>query len=852
MKRVAGNGLRMLALLTSQVCWFGTAAAQLPLPASTQFDVTGFLQEATVDAPGDPMSGGTLKVNGQKITVPRNTIVILPANALTWQELFAQAPAPYGLTTTPPTTGLALNDNAAQAQAGALPAPLAAYEVHVVGNRVLPDANHTADQYIAGLVNISQLGLNTGAGFINYIDYALGELRVGGTIVRDTAGTPQLDAANPGNRIRINDPLGRFGRVMTPDGRFTVDPENPTIISSTGFPMCLPRVAPGTVNPDNTVGDTLCPEGNRPTTVIQGATVYASTFTMPDPTLIGQTLGPLPDPRIQAPLEVGDYVTWAGTLMVDSLVEPTIGPYPPVLDGTAHTYVSAFSIVDNIAIYTWPGTNPAYVMTEVTIIGTGGLTVAGAGEAAARTRFEGMTTDATRNIHLYGIDFDPTTGATTDRDWGTIGVDPGPPVGAVKGRWRFRPPCTAAIATDKACTPPPGGTFLPPTREVRAVIEGLQTQVPPGPGKLTAANGIYYGQYHAPISEYIFPENIPGAPIVENNFNTLDFLAKGGYSSSTGARAGVLTPWPSNVLPAGLACVPPVASAGGPYAVATAGTVTLAGSATGTPSAFSWAITPAGVGSLSATNVANPVYTPPASAQTVTASVTATNPCGTSTASTTITVTAFSIPVVTSIADVTVTSGVGARINISAISPGNLPLTFAVTQTVGPAPNTVPLRVTQNGDFAAIATFTHTLAPGTPAVQLKFSVVATNSVGVSSSAVTFTVTVAPIADSILITSAEYRTGKFRLDITATSNVVSPALILTLAAYTTSTGAVFTPPNGTFTNTGGGIYSISLVGVPPPACGNPTGAYATPCPTLSLAVRSSQGGVGVSALTRIRQ
>ena len=84
--------------------------------------------------------------------------------------------------------------------------------------------------------------------------------------------------------------------------------------------------------------------------------------------------------------------------------------------------------------------------------------------------------------------------------------------------------------------------FLPPTREVRAVVEGLQqflpgthtpnpaSQVPGTPTAVTAANGIFYGQYHAPIGEYIFPENVPGQPIPENNFNTIDFLAYGGYT----------------------------------------------------------------------------------------------------------------------------------------------------------------------------------------------------------------------------------------------------------------------------------------------------------------------------------
>ena len=62
---------------------------------------------------------------------------------------------------------------------------------------------------------------------------------------------------------------------------------------------------------------------------------------------------------------------------------PTAGPWPAA--GTAATYISAHTISNNTAIYTFPGTNPAYVATEVTIIGTGGLTVLGAGEAVVRT-----------------------------------------------------------------------------------------------------------------------------------------------------------------------------------------------------------------------------------------------------------------------------------------------------------------------------------------------------------------------------------------------------------------------------------------------------------------------------------
>ncbi len=126
----------------------GTAFAQLPMGASTQFDVTGFIEEAWLDPAciTNAHCGGTIKVNGHVITVPKETIVILPANALTWQELFAQAPVPYGLATTPPYSGLAKAD----CPPPSIPHtyPLTTYEAQVVGNRV-------GDEYRAGLIYIS-------------------------------------------------------------------------------------------------------------------------------------------------------------------------------------------------------------------------------------------------------------------------------------------------------------------------------------------------------------------------------------------------------------------------------------------------------------------------------------------------------------------------------------------------------------------------------------------------------------------------------------------------------------------------------------------------------------------------
>jgi hypothetical protein len=788
------------------------AHAQLPIPASSQFDITGFIQEMSLDpaCTANAHCGGLIKLNGQQVTIPKETIVILPANALTWQELFALAPAPYGLATPKgvPEAGMSMDD---------LPVPLTTYEAHVIGNRVTGAAG--GDQYIAGLVYIAQHGLAGGAGFINYIDYALGEMRVGGTLGDNTTGT----------RVRINDPQGRYGRVNTPDARFTVDSDNPTIQAGTGFPMCFPRTDPAVSD------DPLCPQGNRPQAIAGPIPVYVTNIQMLDP---GAFPGVFPDAKKQAPFEVGDYITFAGILVADGAT-PTAGPLPA--NGAAGTYVSAHTIVNNVAIYTWPGTNPAYVSTEVTIIGTGGLTVIGAGEAAIRTRFEGMSTDPTRNVHLYGMDLDPLTGAASNRDWGSIGVDPGPPTGALKGRWRFRPPCTVAVATQKACVPPAGGTFLPPTREVRAVIEGAWDPA----ANTTFANGLIAGQYHAPILEYIFPENIPGSPIVENNFNTIPFLAQGGYASSTGTLAGQLNPWPSSTTPAP-ACTAAVAAPGGPYSVAAGGTVTLAGSATGTgPFTFTWS-TPA-QGSLSSVTIANPVFTAPlvAVATPVTVNLTVTGACGSSTVAATINVSAAGTPTVNAVAPVTVFSSTTGSVAVSGSDPGGLALTFAVTQAGAPA--LTALGVTPTSTSSATISFTAPVLPlgQTASTTVTLTITATNSANVSSQPVTTTVTVKPLPDSVLITSTEYRTSKQRLVVNATSSVVSPNVILTLAPYVTISGTTFDPSvlGNTFTNNGLGIYILTLVGAPEPAVP----------PALPLIVNSNLGGASPPhGLDKIRQ
>ena len=861
-----------------------SAWAQLPLQSvGSPFDMTGFIQSATLDAPSDLLAGGTLKVNNTTIIVPRNTIMQMPALGLTWQQLFVMAPAPYG----PTQTGLAMTD---------IPAPLTTYEVHVQGNRI-------GNTYIAGLIFMSQQSLNTGQGFINFMDYANGEMRVGGLI-----GNPAT-----GVRVKINDPSGRFAPVYALDPRFTIDTDNPTVRSSTGFPMGFPHSDPAVK------ADPLIPQSNRPKDPASG--FYKTIFTMPAP-------GPgiTPDSRLAAPFEVGDYVDYAGTLMKDG-AQPSAGPMPA--GGIASTYIAANTILANVGIYTFPGSNPAYVGIDVMLLGVGGIPTAGlAQEATVRTRFEGFTTDPSRLVDLYGIDVDPCSPASADRSWGTIDVDPGPPTGAVMGRWRFRPP-------SKVIALPPSGTFLPATREMRAVLRGAYTAAAP----VISGNGLITGQYRAPIFDFLFPENLGIGNIpVPMNFNEFPFLVNG-TGAFNGVNVGQLTPFPNATVPAPVCGTPqapatPTANAGAAQTVQSGALVTLNGTASTDPTSlalgFAWTQTAGPVVTLNSAAAANPAFTAPIVAAgapnvTLTFSLSVTNTAGLTSAPSTVTITvtppaAKVAPVANAGAAQTVASGAVVQLNGTASTDPNvpaLPLTYAWIQTgLGGLPavtlssataatptfkapvnatkvaavltfrltvsNSVPLsasatvsitvspakaptanagpaqnvktgtKVTLNGSLssdpnglpltyawkqvsgpAVVLTGATTVSPTftapAKATSLGFSLTVSDGI-LTSTASVVTITVSSANDTVTITIAEYRAAQQRLTVTASSSITDGTPVLTLLGYGPNGAGVTMPFQG------GGLYTVILSGVTQPA---------------TVSVSSSLGGSATSALTKIR-
>ena len=198
---------------------------------STGSLMTGEIQRIRLIDPLDVWSAGFIEVGGQRVTLPRNLLIDLPANRLTLQQIFAQAPAACLATA---ESGLAKGD---------------VCNTTGMGGIVTLTANVTAGgNVIAGDVFI-QKGIEAIAGKVTFINHTQGWFRVNGN-----PGDPLT-----GVMVRLNDPTRvhtvQRGRGClpgspncSPDPRFTLDPSNYTNNFSSGYPYCIPSTISRTFN----------------------------------------------------------------------------------------------------------------------------------------------------------------------------------------------------------------------------------------------------------------------------------------------------------------------------------------------------------------------------------------------------------------------------------------------------------------------------------------------------------------------------------------------------------------------------------------------------------------------------
>jgi hypothetical protein len=334
---------------------------------ATQAFITGTIERITLDPPGDIWAGGTIKIGGETVIIPRNLLIDLPANRLTLQQLFEQAPPACQALG---ETGLAWTDVCLQGGRGGFAT------IH---------ANRRSDtRVIAGDAFIEK-GLESITGEVTHIDYTDGFLMVN--------GIPGFAAS--GTMVRINDPDARHtlqqGRGCDPalgpncsaDPRFTLDSDNYVITFITGYPACIPSTSARTGALGNSgggaidgSGDPLCPDTNRTANqVVANSTRFA-------------------------PIQVGDHLT------ADGNYEEVNGV----------RFLSAHTLTVNSALVTRNDpTQPDYfIFAEV------GIDTPGYENERVRSLFIGFSTRSPGFVNIWSLHYDPVTNAPHEFPLGSV------------------------------------------------------------------------------------------------------------------------------------------------------------------------------------------------------------------------------------------------------------------------------------------------------------------------------------------------------------------------------------------------------------------------------------------------
>jgi hypothetical protein len=482
----------------------GIASAQ-PVNPPASFTLIGHIEKFTLDTPGNVNSAAKVTVRGIEVVLPANLILTLTGGYLTAEQMFRGRN--FKTPSVPPRTGLALTEMTDADMVCPPPlaapgkkCPLPAGEIELAGNIVNVAG---VQRYVAGTARISQGALHLGSGFIRSMDPVTGFFTVG---IDSGAGAT--------SRMRLNDPEGIYGPKPDPtkplllDMRFALDPGNSPVHAHTGFPVCLPDSA----------RPALCPASNRaadPT-----AANYRSFTCGPSPTGVNQPILPGCEPRLPVPLKIGDYINYVGMLDKDDV----------------GYFVSLHGLEAELGIYTSPGLDPAYVFVEEALQGTLGArwpldaTTTIPQEATSVFKLVGFTSDPNRTISVEIFDDDANSNPLN------------PTFAPTRLATKIVPTNLAQLGRFKMIWSAKEDARVV-RRNVRVKLSGasigpFNPQLAPGtfsnemtgpllPAGASLRGGYAFGQYEAPISEYISPETtlfgVKGWP-VPVNFEDFCFL----------------------------------------------------------------------------------------------------------------------------------------------------------------------------------------------------------------------------------------------------------------------------------------------------------------------------------------
>jgi len=211
------------AKLTSGAMLLGTLMLATHSPVSSaavSITIVGEVERIIVDDPTDTWSRGTMVVAGSNVIIPANNVIDLPANRLTLQQLFVNAPTACAADVAPADgipdeTGLAKADSCNGSFTGAA--------VTILANQT------NAGDIIAGEVFLEK-ATELVSGIVSFVNHDEGYFRVDGV-------TTAPDNATTGAMVRVNDPEGRHteqtgagclgsGPNCSADTRYGVDPDN--------------------------------------------------------------------------------------------------------------------------------------------------------------------------------------------------------------------------------------------------------------------------------------------------------------------------------------------------------------------------------------------------------------------------------------------------------------------------------------------------------------------------------------------------------------------------------------------------------------------------------------------------